>query len=107
MCHKCRKVDNKQVLFQDVPYDVWIHEFISKPHNLAVELRVPDSEDPSDTLLVSVNTERAIPIGTVAVKDYGFLHGMLNALRQAGVVGEQVASVPSGYVSLPICMLLV
>jgi len=43
----------------------------------------------------------------VAIKDYSENAGMLKALQAAGVVGEPLRYIASGFVQIPICRLLV
>ncbi len=43
----------------------------------------------------------------VAIKNYSENEGMLESLQQAGVVGPVLRSVQSGFVTIPICRLLI
>jgi len=49
----------------------------------------------------------AIKEGEVAIKDYSENEGMLQCLRDAGVVSEPVCWEHSGFVDIPICKLLI
>lgn len=64
--------------------------------NLA--LQIYDGEGPVCTC--SVNPGRTIGPGRLCVKDYSENEGMADFLKKLGIIGERVASHPSGWVHL-------
>lgn len=50
--------------------------------------------------------EADVPEGHVLVKNYSENRGVLDALIKAGVVGEPIAEIPTGFVMVQVCELL-
>lgn len=46
-----------------------------------------------------------IPTGCVAIKNYSENEGMLQAFISAGIVGEPISFISSGFVRIPVCKL--
>ena len=42
-----------------------------------------------------------------AIRDYAEMEGVYDALHQAGVIGEPLFHVPSGFVEIPVCPVLI
>lgn len=58
--------------------------------------------------VATVNLEQAdVPEGHVLIKDYSENQGVLDALIKAGVVGKPISEVPTGFVMVQLCRLLV
>ena len=55
----------------------------------------------------SVQVAKELPKGHVGIKDYSENTGMLQLLIDNKIVGEPVGFIPSGFVRIPICPLLV
>lgn len=65
-----------------------------------------DKETGELVTVATVNLEEVLPEGQVYIKDYSENEGMLEALVKAGVVSEPISYVPSGFVIIPVCKLL-
>jgi len=72
---------------------------------------VCDNGEPMAKATVNLDTEDGISPAMgddeVAIKDYNENAGMLEALEGAGVISAPLRHVPSGFVRIPICRLLV
>lgn len=79
----------------------------SRYSNNRIALQAYDSIGiPMATLTVNL-PEEDIKNDEVAIKDYAENQGVLNVLKQQKVVGETIRYVNSGFVSIPICKLLI
>jgi len=58
--------------------------------------------------VATVNLEQAdVPEGHVLIKDYSENSGMLDALIGSGVISEPLCEIPTGFVMVQLCKLLV
>ena len=70
-------------------------------------LQLTDAEDGSPIATATINVPEAdIADDEVIVKDYSENEGMLDALTKAGVVSDPVGYVNSGFITAPVCKLL-
>jgi hypothetical protein len=75
--------------------------------NGRVALRLVDAYGGAPVATATVNLpDEVMEPGEVAIKDYSENEGMLATLVAAGIVGEPVRTVSSGWVTVPICPLL-
>ena len=74
-------------------------------HDGSLVLQVYGPDGPEFTATVCVS--RPAGYGCVFIKDWSENEGVLSALLSAGVVGEPVATVPTGFVVAYECPLLV
>jgi hypothetical protein len=67
-----------------------------------------DAQDGEEVAVATVNVPEA-PLGErqVLIKDYSENHGMLAALKKAGVVRATGRTIRSGFAEIPVCDLLV
>lgn len=72
-------------------------------------IRLNDATDGSPVAVASVNLEGIAKVkkGEIAIKDYSENEGMLKAMMDAGIVSKPLRYAPSGFVSIPICKLLI
>lgn len=70
--------------------------------NLAIELLESEIGDHYTTCTVNVGLT---PAGSVAVKDYSENEGMLDFLKENGLVGDTLYTVQSGFVIVPVVKL--
>ena len=84
--------------------DVVLKEYTAGAKTLAILLLDPETGE--EIAMPTAHVE-GIPEGCVAVKNYSENEGMLQALQQAGVISAPVGQIPSGFVVLYICKLLV
>ena len=76
--------------------------------NDRVAIQLMDIEDGGLVATASVNlVNEPLKENEVAIKNYGENEGMLIALVKAGIVSSPKRFTKSGYVSIPICELLV
>lgn len=55
---------------------------------------------------LTVNTPEILPPDAVAIKNYSENDGVLESLIDNGVVSEIQHYIPSGYVQIPVCIIL-
>jgi len=71
-------------------------------------LILTDVEDGSPVATATINIpEFPLAKEYVIIKDYSENEGMLDALMKAGVVGKPTRFVQSGFVTCPVCKLLI
>ena len=75
--------------------------------NDRVALQLVDSTTGEPIAHATINIPH-IPLEAdeVIIKDYSENEGMLSALIEAGIVGEPLYYVPTGFVECPVCKLL-
>lgn len=73
---------------------------------VAITLDEKETGDPVMTCTVNVPDEE-IDLGEVIIKDYSENAGILWKLIDAGVISEPVRKIYTGWVSCPVCKLLV
>jgi len=71
---------------------------------VAIQLASVDGEP---LCVATVNLPNAdVPDGHVLIKNYSENEGILDALVKAGVIGEPIAEIPTGFVMVQVCPLL-
>jgi hypothetical protein len=71
-------------------------------------IKLVDEFDGSPTAVASVNLpEEELGPDEIFIKDHGENEGMAKALALAGIVGEPIRYVQSGFVQIPVCKLLI
>lgn len=75
-----------------------------RPENPAVQI-LTDRGEPF--MIASVNIDFLLNPGLIAIKNWSENEFIEEELQQAGIIGEKVSEVPSGYVSIPIYELLI
>ena len=93
-----------QVKFKQWKCNVKLHKYDDK----YTSIKLTDVRDgsPIATASIFVQTAQLCP-GEVLIKDYSENEGMLNALVKAKIVSDTGRCVQSGFVSIPVCKLLV
>jgi hypothetical protein len=81
-------------------------EFRRYRHGGAMGIQPFDAEDGCPVATATVNPERPIPAGHVAVKSWSENAGMLEALIGARLVEDTGQRIPCGYTSAALCRLL-
>lgn len=95
----------KRMKFKEWDCEVHLGAYMGS-HHPALELIEVGTGEPiamATTHLPNVH----IPKGYVAIKDYSENSGMLAAMREAGIVDKPHDWVSTGFVSIPICKLLI
>ena len=93
-----------QVQFKEWLCDVHIESYANKRKAICLT----DAEDGSPIATASINVPDAdIADDEVIVKDYSENKGMLDALVDAGVVSPPTGHVNSGFITAPVCKLLI
>jgi len=67
--------------------------------NLALQV-VSNDEGPVTTC--TVNPGEVVPPNAIAVKNYSENDGMVNTLKEMGIIGRELYSIPSGWVEIPV-----
>ena len=72
-------------------------------------IKLSDINDGSPVAVASVNLEGIAKVkkGEIAIKDYSENEGMLKTMMDAGIVSKPLRYVPSGFVTILICKLLI
>jgi len=94
---KSKYIDERDVLLKVSKY---------RNKSTALQLIAVDGE-PVATLTVALDYEVELLDGFVLIKDYSENEGVLAELVRNGIVEDTGNRVSSGYVSIPICKLLV
>jgi hypothetical protein len=55
----------------------------------------------------SVNPPEILPEGYICIKDWSENEGILDVLLDEGIISHPVRWIPSGYVNIPVCKILV
>lgn len=76
------------------------------PKRVAIQLYDKVDGFPGPKATVNL-PERELPEGCTFIKDYSENRGMYAALKEAGIVGEIKAIVPSGFIDVIMCELLI
>lgn len=92
------------VLFKD-----WKCRVIKKSYNNGrVALQLVDSITGESVAIATVNLPDVyVQRGTVLIKNWSENEGVLKALQEAGVIGESMGEVPTGFVVAHVCKLLI
>jgi hypothetical protein len=72
-----------------------------------VSMQLVDVRDGLPVATATVNPEIALDKDLVCIKDYSENEGMLNTLKEAGIVSEPIDYIQMGFVRVPVCRLLV
>lgn len=71
-------------------------------------LQLVDKDDYAPVATASVNLpQEPLAKDEIAIKDYSENKGMLDALVKGGIVSEPIGYANSGFVTIPICKLLI
>ena len=72
-------------------------------------IRLNNVNDGSPVAVASVNLEGIAKVnkGEIAIKDYSENEGMLKTMMDAGIVSKPLRYAKSGFVTIPICKLLI
>jgi hypothetical protein len=77
-------------------------------HSGRIALDLIDAENGEPVATCTVNIpDYDLPDGYVIIKDYSENEGMLDALMNAGIVGEPKGWIQTGFVTVPVCKLLI
>jgi len=77
-------------------------------NNKATAITLVDMEDGCDYAVATINIpELSLPSNQVVIKNYSENEGILEKLIAEGVVSEPINIVQTGFVTVPICRLLV
>ena len=71
--------------------------------NTGIQLFVAETGEPMAT--ATVNLGKKLPKDQAYIKDYSENAGMLEVLKEAGIVKKVIALEPSGLVMIPLCEL--
>lgn len=80
-------------------------QFTRYSENNNIAIRLYNEKGP--WCVATINLGVKLPDSLVAIKNYSENEGVLEALREAKIVGETVDVIPSGFVIIPIVKLLV
>lgn len=83
-------------------YDVKLVWLNYANNNTAIQ--AVDTEGP--VAVLTVNPGFSVPETQVVIKDYSENQGALRSLIDAGVIGEPISFIESGWVTLPVCKIL-
>lgn len=76
------------------------------PKNIAL-LAVMETEAGREPFgMITVNVQKELKPGRVAIKDWSENEGLLDVLVEEGIISEPLAYIPSGFVDIPVCRLL-
>lgn len=67
--------------------------------NLALQV---ESLDEGPICTCTVNPDEVVTHDAIAVKNYSENEGMVDTLTEMGLIGEELYSIPSGFVSIPV-----
>ena len=70
-------------------------------------IRLTLDGEPIATATINPEDDDGICQGEIVVKNYSECEGMLDALMEAGIVSEPLRYIPAGFVTVPVCKLLV
>lgn len=88
------------------PYQVQLQ--FAKYSNDRIAILLVEEGTGEDIATATVNVPEAnVPEGYVGIKDYSENEGMLQFLVDNGIVEPPARYIPSGWVSIPVCKLLV
>ena len=91
------------LIWQDTLLHVHLERY-NKPANTALLLTEPDG---MPYAAASVNPDIKLAVDEVAIKDYNENAGLLDVLQAANIVSAQIRYVATGYVTVPVCRLLI
>ena len=83
-------------------YDVRLVWLNYSNDNTAIQ--AVDTDGP--VAVLTVNPGFKVPQSHVVIKDYSENQGALRSLIDAGVIGEPISHIESGWVTLPVCKVL-
>lgn len=84
------------------PYDVKLVWLQYSNDNTAIQ--AVDDEGP--VAVLTVNPGFKVPQSHIVIKDYSENQGAMKSLIDAGVIGEPISYIESGWVTLPVCKIL-